>query len=134
VFFGSFEHTLDDKNRISIPAKWRAVFDAPAYLTIGPSAEERCIVVYAKEGFTRAYEEVRALGTHSKEARDKHRELFGNAHEVAKDGSGRLLVPTDLIASAGLDREVLAVGAGDWFEYWDKPTYTAYKAAREAGQ
>ena len=134
MFTGKHPLLMDDKKRVQIPAKWRHLFDGPAFLTVSPSAAERCIVVYTKEGFERAVAEVREAGTKSQEARDEFRRVFSNADNASLDAQGRMVLPAELVAYAGLTRELMAVAAGDWFEYWDKATWETYIAARGARQ
>lgn len=124
---GTSEHVLDDKKRIAIPARWRDRFDAPAYLTSSP---EKCVAVYTKEAFEAASATILATPASSLDGRDKRRKFFGDARDVAKDGQGRLLVPQPLIEHAGLKQEVVVVGAGEWFEIWDKATWEQYNASR----
>lgn len=123
IFTGKYEQLLDDKNRIAIPAKWRDQFDAPAYLTSG---DEKCIAVYTKGAFEAASAEVLAMPASTKEGRDGRRKFFGDARDVAKDSQNRLLVPQPLLDHAGLEKEILVIGTGEWFEVWDKAAYLAY--------
>lgn len=127
AFFGKIPQMLDDKKRIAIPAKWRDQFDAPAYLTAGP---EGCIAIYTKHDFEAASEEVLAVSASTKAGRDGRRKFFANTADVAKDSAGRLLVPQQLIDHAKLTRDIVVLGAGEWFEVWDKTTWDAYDAAR----
>lgn len=122
-FTGKQDQLLDDKNRMAIPAKWREHFDAPAYLTSG---DEPCIAVYTKAAFEAAAAEVLSLPAGTKEGRDGRRKFFGDAHDVGKDSSGRLLIPAPLIKHAGLEKDLMVVGAGEWFEIWDKAAWLAY--------
>jgi MraZ protein len=115
-FLGRYEARLDAKFRMPSPAKFRAQFDAPAYLTSG---EEPCIAVYTKDTFEAAAAEVQAIPASTPEGRAARRKFFGDAHDVAKDAQGRLLVPPPLRGHAGLQQDVVVIGAGDWFEIWD---------------
>ena len=123
MFFGKTDQVLDDKNRIAIPAKWRDQFDAPAYLTAG---RESCIAIYTKEAFEARSLEVFALSPDTKEGRDKRRQFFKLTNDVAKDSSGRLLVPQALIEHAHLTKDIVVQGCGEYFEVWDKDAWTAY--------
>jgi MraZ protein len=127
AFFGKIPQILDDKKRIAIPAKWRDQFDAPAFLTAGP---EGCIAIYTKADFEAASAEVLAVSASTKAGRDGRRTFFGNTADVAKDTAGRLLVPQQLIDHAKLTRDIVVVGAGEWFEVWDKAIWDEYDAAR----
>lgn len=123
AFFGKTDQVLDDKKRIAIPAKWREQFAAPAYLTAG---REPCIVIYSKEAFEMRSREVLAVPADTKEGRDERRQFFGNTHDVLKDSAGRLLVPQPLIDHAKLVKDIIVLGAGEWFEVWDRAAWLAY--------
>jgi len=129
VFLGQFEHQMDEKNRIAIPARFRDRFEAPALLTASPDG---CIAVYTREGYESAYAEILALPTQASAGRTARRRFFGQTHEVKKDAQGRLVIPAALIAHAGLKKDVVAVGAGEWFEYWDKDAWAVQDAALAA--
>ncbi len=126
-FLGRFEAKLDDKNRMAIPAKYREQFDAPAYLTSG---DEPCIVVYTKAAFDEEMARVKALSTTTTEGPRLRRKFFSDAHDIAKDTQGRLLIPAPLLAQAGLnkaDRDIVIVGNGDWFEVWEPQRWREYQ-------
>lgn len=126
AFFGKTPQMLDDKKRISIPAKWRDQFDAPAYLTAGPDG---CVAIYTKHDFEAASNEVLAVPASTQEGRDRRRKFFANTHDVLKDSSGRLLIPQQLIDHAKLSRDIVVLGVGEWFEVWDKATFDEYNAS-----
>lgn len=118
---------MDDRNRITVPAKWRDHFaDAPAVLVRG---QERCIVVYTKESHDDAAKIIGAMDSRTTEGRDEQRRFFGNSYSVKKDGQSRLLVEKPLIEWASLTQNVRIVGLGDRFEIWDRDIHAAYDAA-----
>lgn len=117
MFLGQYEHQMDEKNRIAIPIRFRDRFETIAFLTASPDG---CIAVYTRESYESAYAEILALPTQSSAGRTARRQFFGQTHEVKKDAQGRLVIPAALIAHAGLKKDVVAVGAGECFEYWDK--------------
>lgn len=127
-FLGSVEYQMDDRNRVAIPPKYRDQFDAPAIMT---TSKDRCVAVYTQEGFDQAAAIVEAIPADTPEGRKARRFFFGNAYPVAKDGQGRLLMPPRLIEHAGLKKDVMVVGLGDWFEIWDAPTYLARVASEQ---
>ncbi|MFN0146484.1 MAG: division/cell wall cluster transcriptional repressor MraZ [Dehalococcoidia bacterium] len=120
AFLGTFEARLDEKNRMPIPAKYRDQFDAPAYLTSG---EEPCIAVYTRDSFEARAAAVKANSADDEQGRDALRKFFGDAHDVARDAQGRLLIPQRLLLHAGLTKDVTVVGSGDWFEIWDAASW-----------
>ncbi|MEP7215178.1 MAG: division/cell wall cluster transcriptional repressor MraZ [Anaerolineaceae bacterium] len=126
ALLGTFEHVLDDKKRVAIPARWRDQFDAPAYLT---SSEEKCVAVYTKSDFDAASAEILAVPASTRQGRDARRKFFGDTRDVAKDAQGRLGIPQTLIDHAGLKQDVVLIGNFEWFEIWDKETWVQYNAA-----
>lgn len=133
VFFGRFEHTIDQKGRISIPSKFR--------LTLGDRYDERLIITNNTEECLDAYpyEEWRKLlddapsgFTSERDREDFQRFVVGGAMECIIDRHGRILIPPVLREYASLERDVVFVGATNKFEIWNKTKWEeALKAARE---
>ena len=116
---------MDDRNRVSLPPRFRERFDAPAMMT---TSKDPCIAVYTQEGFEAAGADVRARAEDTRAGRDFRRFFFANTYPVPKDGQGRMLIPENLITYAGLKKDVVVIGAGDWFEIWDKAKWEAHSA------
>jgi MraZ protein len=125
-FLGSLPYQMDERNRVAIPPKYREQFDAPAVLT---TSRDRCISVYTQASFERAAEEIEAIPANTLDGREQRRFFYGNAFPVAKDAQHRLLIPPTLLAHAGLTKDVMVVGAGQWFEIWDKARYDEHQQA-----
>ncbi len=130
LFLGSVEYQMDDRNRVPIPPRYRDQFDAPAVMTSG---KEHCVAVYTQAGFDEAAEVVRALPVDSEEGRRARRFFFGNAFPQAKDAQGRLLIPKDLVEYAGLSKDVVVIGLGEWFEIWDKAAWQQQSSLNKEG-
>jgi MraZ protein len=115
VFVGTFEHSLDDKGRIVLPAPFRQYLAERGYV----SQYDQCLGLWTPEGFTdvaaRLTERVRG-GEASQMAL---RAFSANAHEVRPDTQGRISIPERLRAFAGLEREVVVIGALERIELWD---------------
>lgn len=127
-FLGTVEYQMDDRNRVSLPPRYRDQFDAPAVMT---TSKDRCIAVYTQEGFEKEGAAVRERARQSPKGTKAMRFFFGNAYWVGKDGQGRLLIPQNLINHAGLQKDVVVLGVGDWFEIWDKATWEAESSLEE---
>jgi len=125
AFLGRFDHQLDDKKRVAIPARYRDQFDKPAYLTASPDG---CIAVYPKAAFDSAAAEVLEVSAKTPEGRGGRRQFFGLAADVPKDSQGRLLVPAPLLEHAQLKKDVVVIGAGEYFELWDRDVWVAATA------
>ena len=135
VLSGRFDHALDDKGRVSIPARFRDVLQAQGhdrlYITNHVLEGERCLILYPPR-------EWEALAARIKEkARfDRNVQLFetfyiGGAHEVEADKQGRILIPPKLRSFAKLDREVTFSAQIDQLQLWDRAALDRILAAAE---
>lgn len=116
-FFGRFEHALDVKGRVILPAKFRAPFVAGGYLTL---FHERCLALWTSEEFERQMVVMHASAAsgHASE-RNLARVWASGSYEVEVDRQGRMAIPADLRRYAGLTGDVLINGAIDRVELWD---------------
>ena len=130
TFRGTFEHALDAKHRLTVPAKFRAALSGGVVLAASPETKKdgpRSIAIWTPEAFDEYTE--RALGglnPLSPEARELQRILFGNSHDTELDSANRVMMTPYLIKYAGLDKEVVVIGAGKFLEVWDRATHAAY--------
>lgn len=114
-FLGEFQHKLDSKKRLFIPAKYRGAL-ADGFVV--SKAPDRCLYIYSKEEWEPVADQVKSLpGT--EEYRRFKRDFFRNAELAEMDSQGRFTVKADLLEYAGLDKEVLIIGSGNKFEVWD---------------
>lgn len=124
MFLGEYEHTLDDKNRLTLPAKFRDAFGGGAVVTRGM---DRCLSVYAKDEWERfVNDRLGELDPFSGEARQIERFLFSGAAEAEPDRQGRVMIPTALVEHARLSREVVVAGVRDHVEIWDRVHWRGY--------
>src|SRR5919108_4479412 len=108
MLLGEHEHTLDDKNRLTFPAKFRAPFAGGVVLTRGM---DRCLYAYRPEDWDRLVEtRLAGLDPLSKEGRRMQRFFFTGAAEAELDRQGRVMIPSALIQHAGLGRNVVVAG------------------------
>jgi MraZ protein len=118
AFRGAFDYTLDAKNRLTVPAKFRATLSEGVVLAKGV---EPCVAVWRAsdyESFISAA--LQNMNPMSSDYRDLQRFLNSNAFDVELDGAGRVMVPPKLMSHAGLSKEVVVSGAGDCLEVWDR--------------
>jgi MraZ protein len=121
MLLGEYEHTIDDKNRLTLPAKFRAAFAQGIVVTRGM---ERCLYAYPPEGWDGVVRSrLAALDPLSKEGRRMHRFFFSGAAEGELDRQGRVGVPAALMEHAGLGREVVVAGVNDHVEIWDREAW-----------
>jgi len=121
MLLGEYEHTIDDKNRLTLPAKFRQAFGEGVVVTRGLDG---CLFAYRGEDWGRLVESRLApLDPFSKEARRMQRFLFSGATEAQLDGQGRVMIPAALIGHAKLGRDVVVAGVHDHLEIWDRATW-----------
>jgi MraZ protein len=125
VFFGTFQHAIDDKGRLTLPAKWRDYVEPRLVITRGI---DDCVFILAESRFIQIAKLVDEKGFESADARAWARYLFANAEIVEVDKQGRILVPQSLRAEFGLNGEVTLVGAFSRIELWHPEKYKAMNA------
>jgi MraZ protein len=118
MLLGAHEHTLDDKNRLTLPARFRAAFAGGVVVTRGMDG---CLYAYRREDWDSLVEtRLATLDPLSKEGRRMQRFFFSGATEVEPDRQGRVMIPAALIEHAGLGRDVVVAGVRDHLEIWDR--------------
>jgi MraZ protein len=116
MFMGEFEHSIDAKGRIIIPSKFREDLGEEFVVTLGLDG---CLFAYPQNEWQTFSSELRKLpGT--KEARQLHRWFFGKAAACEVDKQGRILIPSTLRESAGLEKDIVFVGVLNKIEIWSK--------------
>ena len=125
-FLGQYEHTLDAKNRLTIPAKFRAQLAEGIVLA---KEQETCIAIRPATSWNRFTEEMQRLGTlWDQDYRDFQRRYTAGAFDAQLDAAGRIMLPQTLIDKAGLEREVVLVGNLDTIEVWDRARWREEEA------
>jgi len=121
MLLGEFEHTIDDKNRLTLPAKFRQALSGGLVITRGMDG---CLYCYSEADWQRLVESrLAGLDPLSKEGRLMHRYFFSGASEAEPDKQGRVMLPATLTKSAGIDRDVIVAGVGDRLEIWDRAAW-----------
>jgi MraZ protein len=115
MFLGHFQHSLDEKGRLTVPARFRELLQGGAYITQG---FDRCLMVMPGPYFHQVYAHLSALNLADQTARMMRRMILANAYPLEADKVGRVLVPQHLREFAGLDGEAVVAGQGDYFEVW----------------
>jgi MraZ protein len=124
AFHGTFEHTLDATHRLTVPSKFRAALAGRAFLVKGV---DTCISVYPEETYSAMTQAaLSGLNPFSPEARELRRFFNANAEDVELDTAGRVMLPRTHLEHAGIDRQVVILGAGDSLELWDRETWKTY--------
>ena len=116
MFLGQFQHNLDDKGRLMIPARYRELLAAGAYITQG---FDRCLMVMTDVHFNQVYGRINSMNPADNTTRMLRRLILSNAYQVEVDKVGRILVPQNLRNFIGIDSgELVVAGQGDYFEVW----------------
>jgi MraZ protein len=114
-FFGTYEHSLDGKGRVILPAKFRPSFDHGGYLT---QFRDGCLALWAPDDYLRQAEEMNERARTGRNDRNLARFWAAATQELDVDRQGRLMVPVRMREYAGLESEVIVVGAFDRVELW----------------
>jgi len=115
MFLGQFQHSLDDKGRLMIPARFRDLLAGGAFITQG---FDKCLMVMTETYFKQVYDRVEAMNLADANARSLRRLLLSNAYPVEVDKVGRILVPQNLRAFLQIEGEAIVAGQGEYFEVW----------------
>lgn len=120
LFIGEYEHSVDAKGRVIMPAKLREDIGEKFILTKGLDG---CLFAYSQSEWTNFEEKLKVLPLTNKNARDFVRFFLSGAIECEIDKQGRFLIPGNLREYAKLDKEIVILGIGTRIEIWDKETW-----------
>jgi MraZ protein len=121
MLLGSHDHTIDDKNRLTLPAKYREAFKDGIVVTRGLDG---CLYAYRRPDWDGLVESRLApLDPLSPETRRLQRFFYAGAAEAELDKQGRVMIPAQLIEHAKLGREVVVAGVNDRLEIWDRAAW-----------
>lgn len=123
MFSGKFQHALDNKGRLTLPARFRKAFSEGLWVTPGL---DDCLAVYTPVGFTAQADDLAQHPTKRPDARAFGRLFFSGAHEDKLDGQGRIVIPATLREHANLERDVMVIGVSDHIEVWDLEAWMTY--------
>ena len=125
MFLGQFQHNLDDKGRLMIPARFRELLAAGAFITQG---FDKCLMVMTDAYFKQVYDHISAMNITDPTARLLRRLILSNAYPVDVDKIGRILVPQNLRQVIALDSEAIVAGQGEYFEVWTPASWNEQMA------
>ena len=121
MLLGEHEHSLDDKNRLTLPAKFRRAFEDGCIVTRGLDG---CLWAWTPPGWDNYRDTILAdLHPLSREGRQMQRHFFSGATETAPDRQGRVIIPPTLLEHAKLGRDVVVAGVNDHLEIWDRAAW-----------
>ena len=121
MLLGEYVHTIDDKNRLTLPAKFRHAFADGIVVTRGMDG---CLYAYTRADWGKLVDQrLAALDPLSQEARRMQRFFFSGAAEAELDKQGRLMLPGALLEHAKLAHDVVVAGVHDHLEIWDRAAW-----------
>ena len=121
MLIGQYQHNIDAKNRVIVPAKFREDLGERFYVTKGLDG---CLFVLSEEGWKRLQDKIVAMPM--SKARQLHRLFFSGAAEVEPDKQGRILIPQPLRDYASIEKDVTFIGTGDRAEIWSTECWTQF--------
>jgi MraZ protein len=128
MFLGEFSHALDEKGRLTIPARFRDELAGGLVVTRGI---DHCLSVYPRQGWNDLAERIAKLPLSQRNARNFTRLMFSGAADFIPDRQGRVLIPQGLREYAGLDSEAIVIGLYDKLEIWSPDNWTMVRAEVE---
>ncbi len=128
MFIGEYSHTIDEKRRLAIPAKFRKEIGKNAVITRGL---DNCLFVFPREEWDKLAKKLGELPLGQRDARGFIRVMLAGAMDVTFDRLGRLLVPDYLKNYASLSKQVVVTGVFNRLEIWDEAKWNEYKDKME---
>jgi MraZ protein len=125
LFYGEYQHSVDQKGRIIIPAKFREGLGEKFIITKGL---DNCLFVYSENEWLNLESKLRSLPFTNKDARAFVRFFFAGASECELDKQGRILIPQNLREHGKLDKDVYIIGVSTRVEIWDKTKWEEYSS------
>lgn len=127
MFYGEYHHSIDNKDRLIIPAKFREIlkdhYTEKFFITRGL---DRCLFVFTEEEWKAQERKFKDLSFTRQEARKFNRLYFSGAAEVICDKQGRILIPTYLKQYAEIKEDVVIIGVSDRIEIWSKEKWSSF--------
>lgn len=123
MFIGTYYHTLEDQNRISVPKTFRNELSPGSVITKGLDG---CLFIFTAESWSKLVDKLQTLPLTSKPGRDFLRLLTYHATPLDTDKLGRTRLPESLVKLVGITKDVVFAGALTRVEIWDKSTYHTY--------
>lgn len=130
MFIGEYSHSIDEKGRLAVPAKFRSLLSKGAVVTRGL---DHCLFLYTMDEWKKLAEKLATLPISQKNTRAFSRMMLAGAMDVEIDRQGRMMVPEYLRSYCGLKKKVIVAGLYNRLEIWDEATWKIYKQKTEKG-
>lgn len=124
MLIGEYTHSIDDKNRVSIPSKFRVDLGKKVVITPGL---DTCLFVFTAQEWKRIAKSLASSSLLQSDSRSFHRFMFGGAHESNLDSIGRISIPEHLRNYGMIKRSVTVIGVNSRVEIWDQEIWAKYK-------
>ena len=124
MFFGLYEHSIDEKNRLMIPRKMRDEAGVKLFIMKG---FDGALAIYKASTFEKLVAEIEDMPFTQRNNRDYIRAMLASACEIDVDRQGRIQIPTQLMNKYNISKDVVVIGSGDHFEVWSKALYDEYE-------
>ena len=128
MLIGEYRHTIDAKNRVALPAKFRKEMGKTVFITRGLDS---CLSVYTDKSWKKILAKLENLSMSKASERGFNRFMLSGATEVDVDSMGRILIPEYLKEFANVDKKVVWTGAGDKAEMWAEDSWNTYLAEKQ---
>ncbi|HPI67444.1 MAG TPA: division/cell wall cluster transcriptional repressor MraZ [bacterium] len=128
MFIGEYQHSLDNKNRLSLPAKFKVELKSGAVVTRGL---DNCLFVFTKSAWQKLAEKIISQPLGKADARGFSRIMLAGAMDVSLDSLGRILLPDYLKKYASLNKNVIVAGLYNRLEIWDENNWRRYQSQIE---
>lgn len=128
MFIGEYQHTIDSKGRVAVPAKFRPKISKGAVVTRGL---DDCLFLYTKEEWQKLADKLAALPISKANTRAFARLMLAGAMDVDLDSQGRIMLPEYLRKYASMTKKVIIAGLYSRLEIWDEAKWNKYKSGTE---
>ncbi len=129
MFIGEYTHSLDNKGRVALPAKFRPKLGDGAIIARGL---DHCLFVFTRDSWEKLTGKIAGMSFMKSDSRAFARLMLAGASEVEFDNQGRILIPEYLRAYASLKNQAIFAGLYDRIEIWDEASWKVYKSKTEA--
>ena len=123
MLIGEYKHTIDDKNRISLPRKFRSELGKKIVITRGL---DNCLFIYSQKEWEQIAKKLGTMGFGQADTRGFNRFMLSGAMEIGIDSAGRVLLPEHLRSFAKLDSKAVFAGVYNRVEVWDEKAWDDY--------
>ncbi|MBT9131844.1 division/cell wall cluster transcriptional repressor MraZ [candidate division NPL-UPA2 bacterium Unc8] len=132
MFYGEYKHAVDKKGRLTIPAKFRSLLKEKGIeALVVTRGYEKCLFVFPPDEWREYEQNLKSFSPHKINSRTVSRLFYSGANFCSCDRQGRINVSENLLAYAGITKEVTIIGTSSRFEIWDTTSWSKYREEHE---